>query len=509
MLTPEKIKAFNEITGGNVPLQPGAQPDRAQEILDIAAKARQTKARSEFNSTSHLGQGPTGEITGNTIRTIAEPLIGTGGAIESGLDETAGRLGHGIASGGKDFSPTQTGQEAFDTADKSTASHDDTLAGHIGDFIGTVAPYLTGTGEAATAEKLATFTPKIIESLGMNAEAIAPKIASYLATKAPTIARDTAIGTAQTGDIGQGALQGAVAGLPIQLGKGVRKVAQQATKTAPDAVERSIDAVNPLLKGKTKAEAYVDIVRGNREAKPAHLFQPQGVTPTQEIKDLGTRLSDVLKSEDPLDNLVSLGKDLNTTEGKLYAKLAGDPEMQYTADKQTLKQRLVDAQKQIPREFASIRDSKSVFNNVFDYAKELAQKADDTIAGIRDARVKFDSQAKLEYPGAFKEGYIDMKTPAGRAIKQARDVFNEHLYETAPNGSEIKDLIRREADIFNATDHIAQKAAQLHGLDKLNKVQKFFKEHPIALTLGAAAAIGGGATAVGSKIVNAATGNKE
>lgn len=64
---------------------------------------------------------------------------------------------------------------------------------------------------------------------------------------------------------------------------------------------------------------------------------------------------------------------------------------------------------------------------------------------------------------------IDVKTPAGRAIKFVRDSMNEHLYNVAPNGSDIQKLIGREADIFRATDAVAPKAAATHGMSGIEK----------------------------------------
>ena len=141
----------------------------------------------------------------------------------------------------------------------------------------------------------------------------------------------------------------------------------------------------------------------------------------------------------------------------------------------------------MPREFSAIKDSKSVFNNVVDFAKDITNKAEDSISGIRDARTKFDAQAQREYPSAYKEGRIDTSTPAGRAIKTVRDAMNEHLYNTAPNGSEIQQLIGREADIFRAVDNIAPKAAKGQGK---NVIAQFIKDHPTAAKIAGYGVVG-------------------
>ena len=72
--------------------------------------------------------------------------------------------------------------------------------------------------------------------------------------------------------------------------------------------------------------------------------------------------------------------------------------------------------------------------------------------------------------------------------------MNAHLYDTAPNGSEIQKLIGREADLFRATEAIAPKAAQLQGTSKVGR----FINKPLIKEVGKAiipAAIVGGAVA--------------
>lgn len=134
-----------------------------------------------------LGQGAAGEFSGNAVRTVAEPLLRTGGLIEKGLDQTLGRVGNFL--GGKGFVPSNTGDTAMKVADQSASQHADTPAGALGDITGTIAPYFVGGGEA----KLASEAPTLI-----------PKVLDFLAQHAPQFLKDTAIATAQTGDVNKG-----------------------------------------------------------------------------------------------------------------------------------------------------------------------------------------------------------------------------------------------------------------------------------------------------------------
>lgn len=261
-------------------------------------------------------------------------------------------------------------------------------------------------------------------------------------------------------------------------GKILDKVAEKIPEVKPkviNSIDTSIEAVNPDLTGKKLVSAYKQGVTGTREITPSSIFREQGIGPDEQTMNLGKRLHDLNLGKDPVENLNTLKTALSTTETKIETALKGDPEVNYNANKPELIGNLEKARTNIPREFNAIKDSKTVFDNVIDFAKETVTNSEDSITGIRDARTTFDAQAKAEYPSAFKEGKIDTSTPAGRAIKLARDMINEHLYNTAPNGSEIQKLIGREADIYRATDNIAPKAAKGEGK---NTPAKFIKNHP-------------------------------
>lgn len=428
-----------------------------------------------------LGQGGAGEFAGNALRAIASPLIRTGAAIESGLDETVGRVAN--AARGQGFTPTQTGASAFNMADQIDADKDQTIAGQAGTLVGSVAPYFTPMGVEEGAANTATKAPGLLAKAG-----------GYLAKAAPTIARDTALGTAQTGDIGQGLEIGATSGVL----RGAGDLAK--TRLAGSAVQKATDAINPDLTGKAKINAYKQVASG-RGAQSSSMLHDQGLSPSDRTVAVATRLANGAKlsdgsaingvkfGKDPVANLKTVGKSLNETEQSLQTALKGDPEMNFSLDKPTLNNKLTELKASKPMDF--IGDNGKIYDNVVSYAQKIVDDTEDSISGGRDARTLFDQEAQRKFPTAFKGGTIDTSTPAGSAIKTVRDALNQHLYATAPNGSDIQTLIGREADLLNARDISAAKAASLHGF---NWFQKFAKERPLltkALGYGAVA-VGGG-----------------
>ncbi len=268
--------------------------------------------------------------------------------------------------------------------------------------------------------------------------------------------------------------------------KGVKNIF---TKDAASIIKSNIDAINPELSGKKLSEAYKQVVTGDRTIKKAGIFSEQSLSASDRAIKIAERLGNGVSLADgtvvaPLElevssvkNLPKLKTALQNTEVKLQEALLKDPLIK--ANKDGLLSSLQKGLGEAPRDFR-IGPNKPITEDVFAFANEVADKADDSIMGLREARSLFDSQAKIQYPTAFKDGAIDTKTAAGNAIKKARDIFNEHLYNTAPNGSDIQKLIGHEADIYQATESVATKAAKGEGMTKIQKASKAIKEHPVA-----------------------------
>lgn len=251
-------------------------------------------------------------------------------------------------------------------------------------------------------------------------------------------------------------------------------------KASAKALQTTIDAVTPEFKGKTLTQAYKDVVRGTRDVKEGGAITAQAIGTSEREAGVGKRLFDagIRLQNKPLKDTITLRDALKSTESELEDTLKGS-KSEFGADKIPLINKLNKINTQIPREFKAIKDNGKLFKDVVDFGKETILKAQDDIKGLRDARTAFDAQAKIEFPSAYVEGSIDLKTPAGRAIKAVRDTINDHLYATAPEGSKIKELIGREADIFRATDAVAPRAAAGEGKSLLQKGYETAKAHPL------------------------------
>ena len=251
-------------------------------------------------------------------------------------------------------------------------------------------------------------------------------------------------------------------------------------------LQTAIDAVNPILKGKQLEGAYLsDFGRGATESG---LLTKQAPAVSEDVQRIGANLKDVLTSSDPLTNLKSLGNEMDKTESQLSRMLLDD---KTPVVKEGITSALEDLKTQVPREYQGIKEQQGVFDKMVDYAKEQVNNTTPDMAGIRNARIALDNAAKTEFPSAFKNGYVNVSTPAGRALKLVRDTMNDYLYNTAEQGSEVQNLIGKENDLFRARQSIVPKAMAVNGK---SVVTKFLKAHPFVsrvVKVGAAGLVGG------------------
>lgn len=252
-------------------------------------------------------------------------------------------------------------------------------------------------------------------------------------------------------------------------------------------LNRTVDAVNPELTGTKLTQAYKDVVSGGektgRDATAGGVIKQQALSTNSGEKALGKRLFDagIKLANKPVKDLQTLRTALTDTENELTDVLKNS-KAEFGADKIPLINKLGKLSKGMSEEdkaFEAIKDNPKLFSSVVNFGKKVIMKSQDSIQGLREARTAFDAQARLEFPSAFKDGTIDLKTPAGRAIKSVRDTINDHLYTTAPEGSDIQRLIGQESDIYRARDAIAPKAAATHGTSKFEQIVNKAKKHPL------------------------------
>jgi len=251
-LTPEQIQAARAKLGvpeGGYGTNYSAAKAPATTGAPAAGVASRLQAAWQPQSVApaapKLGDGGLGEFSENAVRAVTAPLVRTGAAIEGALDQTLGRGINVIKGNG--FTPTNSAEGANAAADSIEANAETSLAGQAGTVAGTVAPYLSPAG---------------VEKAGSG----------FIAKHLPGAIRNTAIGTAQTGDPVEGAITGiggealGAAAAPIKAaGKGIYKaLAIPVSKTEAKMIQAYkartpfMERVASAIKGDSKAPITAD-----------------------------------------------------------------------------------------------------------------------------------------------------------------------------------------------------------------------------------------------------------
>lgn len=431
-----------------------------------------------------IGQGAAGEFAGNTVRAVASPLVRTGGLIEKALDQTIGRVGNAIA--GKGFVPTHTGQDAENSAEAIDAGAADTTAGHVGTIVGTIAPYFTGVGEAAVAERVAAVIPKLAETLGVDAESLMPKIIGYLAKNAPEVAKDTAIGTAQTGDFSEGALAGI--GAPVTkgvlglLGKVTGKIVK-----GPELDNFVRDFVTPQ-QTKGKGGIYAKNVKAGRVEEAKGLTGKRTVNPDSHQIDMENEIKTVpgINTKGTLlDNANAIHDEIGSTAESLSTQLK---DANVVVDRTALDSTMKSAIDEIGENPVLVGDAGESAVRIIDkFRSFLPKEGNITAHDILVARKSLDQWMK-SIKGAQ---VLDPKTESAVsiALRSVRQGANQLIADSATD-IPVKNLLRRQSLLYDALENVAPKV----GKEGETLLQQFGNKHPLLKKYGGygAAIVGGG-----------------
>lgn len=397
MITQEQQQAWADYqkTSGFAPKT--ANKTTTYDAIDSIIAQKQAPQQPE--APPRLGQGPAGEFSKGVVKAVASPLIRVGGMIQNAL------------TGGKGGQGANQVAEQIDTQPSTGMSED------VGKVVGTVAPYFTGAGEAGFAEKIGAFIPKLAESLGMKAEGLLPKIASFLAKKAPAVAENTAIGTAQTGDLQQGVETGVGGEVLAGAGKALSGVAKGTYKALSVPLSAREANILQAYKAKVPFTDRMEAVVGGASKAPntaANTAFKNGFWGTESM--IGTQarkakqglwddvISPALKrSQTPVDmpalfkeaetNIVKNTPELGDQNARLEALKAIQEEYQAkpTATMEELQHFKEGWASHVPEKSYNGKDITQTYNNV---RAELADAAREKIYGDLGPEAK---QAYFDY----------------------------------------------------------------------------------------------------------------
>lgn len=430
MLTPDKIAAFNKITGQNVELD-GSKPvlSRADQIRNIAKQATTAQAQpTQSQPTAPLSGNPVTksiyDFAGGVDKSIGGTILGAAD-VGRKLANTAGNVpGLGFLKT-PDNSPEATSLASAQKAMKpqNTAETAGKIIGDIGQF------FIPGGAEKAAVGGLnATIDSldlaKLADTLGPKAPNIIKGILKVAAQGTVTGASTAAVTAAQTGgDVGQTENAGIIGGLAGGTGKALEMIAPELS-TALEKANFKLSPTKEAQLGQKAQEAASFIsdngIMGTNAGKAAKL---DGITSQMESAIKSSIPDASVPRQELIDELNSI-PDRFKGDPATYQKVKSDVSSAVATLKETQPKNVaLDDILSSKRSYgkaaynkdgsAMIKESKAAISNVFYDALDNEMKAN-------DAKVQIPSEIQKYFGGATELPIKDFNATYSKAVKASQ-----------------------------------------------------------------------------------------
>jgi hypothetical protein len=249
------------------------------------------------------------------------------------------------------------------------------------------------------------------------------------------------------------------------------------------AFDAVLDAVGPLLRPNEAAQALAK--RGGEKTglfgsvRPVIDDASKGIAETVQtyvpgFKPGGSLVENINAARDAVrTHAVSLKDDVQ--------KVAGDAIYSF----KELGSRLRSLER--PVLISSDTRLNTAYEQVIAKAMEIAQKNGGKIPSLFDTRKQFDEFVERQFPDLYS---TDTLTPMRTAISQVRRAMNDFIDEALPPGTDFKQRLSIQRDLFEAIENMADKATrgQAKEVGK-GMFELWSRKHPVA---SGALKVGGG-----------------
>lgn len=280
------------------------------------------------------------------------------------------------------------------------------------------------------------------------------------------------------------------AGAPVvekAAGKAALEVEKRAAK---QALDKAMDATKPVL-SKIETEEAIAAGRGKKG-----LFKTV-LEPSKEDVRIAETVQDVVKGDNPFDDIQAVKGKIKTTSEDIRKVLAADKS---GYNKNQIRSMLQKAKDESRIVFGSDKTQQSAYDAVVDEMMRQVDKQPQNLEGLWNARQKFDDVIEDKFPGL-------LGNPAGdnvrrNAVKDVRRALNQFIDAEAPDSAFAKGM-KQMTDMNNAIERISVKSAQSMDKNILERASTAISRHPLvagASLLG----LGAGAPTLLSLVANPA-----
>lgn len=420
------------------PLKYGATPVKADTTSFNPASFGATSVQPKQSVADQLWHSLSGVAEGSAkgaIKGIQEGVggtIGLGGAIESGLDQTLGRVGNVIA--GKGNVPTNTAQGAFGASQLFDAASKD--------------PRLDTSG--STSQKVGNI-------IGQGAELVAgaPADVGVLADKA--------------------------------LAKGSQVLTQVAAKKAEEAVAKETGKIIEMVSPKQTAKETADALASRGGKKPG-LFSAGSVNIDPSIERIANTVKEHVPGFNPKGSLIDNVNATKEAVGSIATDLKNRV-VESGEDRIYPLKELASKLNAIEKSPELVGDAEKTYSKVIQKALDIARDNGGKVSDLFQARKEFDQYVERFFPnlyGSEKDSIMRI------AIKDIRNAMTDFTADHLPEDIGLRDSLTTQSRLIQAIENMSEKASS--GLTKevgknvLQRAGTVIKNHPAVSAFGSVAA---------------------
>lgn len=235
-----------------------------------------------------------------------------------------------------------------------------------------------------------------------------------------------------------------------------------------DALDATIDAVSPELKGKAAVGAAK---QGLIKKGLSGTITPATTNGTREI------------AQTVAQNVPNFDK-LGTFSEKLNAVKAANSQLAENLKNEVVQsgQDRIYPFKELQSAMNATEEPISLKGTPFEKqigpikqaALQIAKKNGGTISSLFDARKEFDDLVSRTYPNLYESANAPMKT----AITSIRNTMNDFIEKHLPEGSGFKDKLLEQSRLFRAIDNLAPKVVSAKEIGS-TYASRFVGRHPL------------------------------
>ena len=295
------------------------------------------------------------------------------------------------------------------------------------------------------------------------------------------------------------AITGAVRGVPKGAMAVKEYVQSRGQKTGAAAFEEALNISRPKVTPKIEQQAFEQGRLGKQGLVKGAPIRPSTVeTRNAEALQPLVEQGKVSKKFAPSVNRAAVDTEIKKINAGVKDML-NDQVNNVTFAPKELGKTLNAARKENRLIFAGDETAQKAYDAVIKKFGEFVKTKD--LAGLFEARQKFDQYIRTNFPKAFEADITGSVNPRAQALHDVRTSVNEFISEKLPANNPYKFSLKTESSLIRVIENMGTK---VKGTSQQGRIGSYFKKHPAIKTAtqyGIATAAGGAGATIAVKAI--------